>query len=176
MGPPADHPPSAPAGGDGGASIPLPSRRATVQLARRLGAALESGDLVVLSGGLGAGKTFFVRALCRALGVPHEIPVTSPTFTLVHEYQGRVPLRHADVYRLHDEGELAALGLREQRAEGAVLLVEWGAPYLDALGGDGLLLEIEVTPGGARAARPSATGTRSLALARACGPALAPAP
>jgi tRNA threonylcarbamoyladenosine biosynthesis protein TsaE len=130
---------------------------------------------VVLSGGLGAGKTFFARALCRALGVPAEIPITSPTFTLVHEYDGRVPLRHADVYRLQDAGELAELGLREQRAEGAVLIVEWGTPYLDALGGDGLLLEIAVSSTGERDARPAATGRRSLALARACGAAPPPA-
>jgi tRNA threonylcarbamoyladenosine biosynthesis protein TsaE len=157
------------------ASIPLPTRRSTIRLAQRLAAALQAGDLVVLSGGLGAGKTFFARALCRALGVPTEIPVTSPTFTLVHEYEGKFPLRHADVFRLHDAGELLALGLREQRAEGAALVVEWGERYLDALGGDGLLLEIAVSPGGARVARPTPTGPRSLALARACG-AAAPAP
>ncbi len=130
----------------------------------------------MLSGDLGAGKTFFARALCRALGVPADVPVTSPTFTLVHEYEGRAPLRHADLYRLHDEAELAELGLREQRAEGAVLLVEWGAPYLDALGGDGLLLEIAVSPTGERTARPVSTGPRSQVLARARGPAPAAAP
>ena len=157
-------------------AIPLPTRRATIQLARRLGAAVEGGDLLVLSGGLGAGKTFFARALCRALGVPPSIPVTSPTFTLVHEYQGRLPVRHADVYRLHDEDELAQLGLREQRAEGALLLVEWGEPYLGALGGDGLLLSFSVSATGVREARPAATGPRSLALCRASQAALAPAP
>jgi tRNA threonylcarbamoyladenosine biosynthesis protein TsaE len=158
------------------ASIPLPTRRATVQLASRLAAAIEGGDLVVLSGGLGAGKTFFARALCRALGVPSDIPVTSPTFTLVHEYEARLPLRHADVYRLSGVAELAELGLREQRADGAVLLVEWGEPYLDALGGDGLLLEIAVSAVGERTAHPVATGPRSLVLARACGAAPPAAP
>ena len=158
------------------ASIPLPSRRATIHLAARLAAALQGGDLLVLEGDLGAGKTFFVRALCRALGVPSEIPITSPTFTLVHEHEGRVPIRHADVYRLRDADEIAALGLREQRAEGALLVVEWGAPYLEALGGDGLVLTISVSPAGARAALFRATGPRSEALRRACGAAGAPAP
>jgi tRNA threonylcarbamoyladenosine biosynthesis protein TsaE len=147
--------------------IPLPTRRSTIHLAERLARAIAPGDLVVLTGGLGAGKTFFSRALCRALGVPHEVPITSPTFTLVHEYDGRVPIRHVDAYRLADEDELAALGLREQRAEGAVLLVEWGEPYLDALGGDALVLAIDVSPAGERTARPRATGPRGEALANA---------
>jgi tRNA threonylcarbamoyladenosine biosynthesis protein TsaE len=161
----------------GVASIPLPTRRSTVQLAKRLAGAIEGGDLVVLSGGLGAGKTFFARALCRALGVSAQVPITSPTFTLVHEYDGRVRLRHADAYRLHNAGELVELGLREQRTEGAVLVVEWGGPYVGALGGDGLLLEIAVSPTGERTARPASTGPRSLTLVRACEePAPAPAP
>jgi tRNA threonylcarbamoyladenosine biosynthesis protein TsaE len=153
--------------------VPLPTRRSTIRLAGHVAAALEPGDLVVLSGDLGAGKTFFARALCRALGVPAEIPVTSPTFTLVHEHEGRVPVRHADLYRIHDEGELAGLGLRDARAEGAALIVEWGARYVDALGGDALLLEVALSPPGAgtsREARIASTGPRSLVLAHACDP------
>jgi tRNA threonylcarbamoyladenosine biosynthesis protein TsaE len=150
------------------AEIPLPSRRATIQLAGRLATALVPGDLVVLSGGLGAGKTFFARALCRALGVPREIRVTSPTFTLVHEYEGRLPIRHADVYRLRGDAEVAELGLWEQRALGAVLLVEWGEPHVEALGGDALVLEIAVSAAGARVARAAFMGPRGEALARAC--------
>jgi tRNA threonylcarbamoyladenosine biosynthesis protein TsaE len=156
--------------------IPLPTRRGTIQLARRLADALQGGDLVVLSGALGAGKTFFARALCRALGVPADVPVTSPTFTLVHEYEGKIPIRHADLYRLGSASELAELGLREQRADGALLVVEWGEPYLDALGGDGLVLELAVSPTGERAARPAATGPRGWALASTCEAARAPTP
>jgi tRNA threonylcarbamoyladenosine biosynthesis protein TsaE len=147
--------------------IPLATRRDTIRLAQRLARALEPGDLVILEGDLGAGKTFFTRALCRALGVPPEVRVTSPTFTLVHEYDGRLPIRHADAYRLRDADELAALGLREQRADGAVLVVEWGGPYLDALGGDGLILRIAVSPAGAREAWVTGTGPRGAALADA---------
>jgi len=149
--------------------VPLPTRRATIQLARRLARTLTAGELVILKGELGAGKTFFTRALCRALEVPHEIPITSPTFTLVHEYQGRLPIAHADLYRLGEdaESELAELGLRDRRGEGSVLFVEWGEPYIDALGGDALVIELMQKTTG-RAARLRATGPRSTTLAAAC--------
>ncbi len=150
------------------ASIPLPTRRRTIKLAARLAAALAPGDLVILKGDLGAGKTFFTRALARALGVPASMSITSPTFTLVHEIEGRIPVAHADLYRLVDPGELGELGLRERRGEGAALLVEWGEPYLDALGGDALILELVIPPEGTgREARVSGTGPRGLALAAA---------
>lgn len=148
--------------------LDLPTRRRTMRLAARLAALLAPGDLVILKGDLGAGKTFFTRALARALGVPASLSITSPTFTLVHEIEARIPLAHADLYRLREPGELAELGLRELRHDGSALLVEWGEPYLDALGGDALVLELTVPPGGTgRAARFVGTGPRGLALAAA---------
>jgi tRNA threonylcarbamoyladenosine biosynthesis protein TsaE len=142
--------------------VSLPTRRATVRLARKIEPVLLAGDLLILKGDLGAGKTFFARALCRALGVPSRTAVTSPTFTLVHEYEARLPILHADAYRLADASELAALGLRESRKGGAVLLVEWGEPYLAALGGDAL--RITLTPPPDRTATLEATGPRSKSL------------
>ena len=124
-------------------TLELPTRRATIRLAQSLAPLLEGSDFVVLSGDLGTGKTFFVRALCRALGVSSGVEVTSPTFTLVHELAGRIPIVHADAYRLRDEAELLALGLREARSEGALLLLEWGAPHVDVLGGDALVIAFE---------------------------------
>jgi tRNA threonylcarbamoyladenosine biosynthesis protein TsaE len=126
-------------------TLDLADRRGTIGLARRLAPLLAASDLVVLSGDLGAGKTFFARALCRALGVPPDVEVTSPTFTLMHEYAARWPIVHADAYRLRDETELLALGIREARGEGALLLVEWGEPYVDLLGGDALVVTLEHT-------------------------------
>jgi tRNA threonylcarbamoyladenosine biosynthesis protein TsaE len=150
--------------------LDLPTRRSTIRLARRLAPLLRAGDLVVLSGDLGTGKTFFARALCRALGVPPEVEVTSPTFTLVHELSGRVPIVHADAYRLRDEGELLALGLRDARSEGALLLLEWGAPYADVLGGDALVLAFEhLASASARRARIDAAGARGAELVAALG-------
>ncbi|MDI1443137.1 tRNA (adenosine(37)-N6)-threonylcarbamoyltransferase complex ATPase subunit type 1 TsaE [Polyangium sp. 6x1] len=144
--------------------VPLPTRRATIRLACAVAAALLPGDLLILSGDLGAGKTFFTRALCRALGVPSAEPITSPTFTLIHEHAGRLPIAHADLYRIGDEEELAQLGLRDRRGEGAVLVVEWGAPYAAALGGDALSVTFEVAADGTRRARLEAEGVRSAAL------------
>ena len=141
--------------------IELPNRRATRQLARRLAAALRPGDLVILSGPLGAGKTFLVRATCRALGLPASVPVPSPTFTLLHEYDTRVPLVHADLYRLRSAGEVRELGLDALRDEGRALLVEWGEPYGAVLGGDALTVTLSVDP---RQAEFSAGGERAASL------------
>jgi tRNA threonylcarbamoyladenosine biosynthesis protein TsaE len=118
----------------------LEKRRDTISLARRAAKTLEPHDLLLLSGGLGAGKTFFARALLRALGVAGPVP--SPTFTLVQEYETKVGhVLHVDLYRLREVGvdtraEIARLGLREQRGEGAILIVEWGDGFEEALGGD----------------------------------------
>ena len=110
----------------------LSSRRETVRLGRALAARLSPGDLILLGGDLGAGKTFLARAIARALGVPRERTIVSPTFTLVQEYAcEKGVLLHADLYRLRDSAsglanEVARLGIREQRADGAIVMVEWG--------------------------------------------------
>jgi tRNA threonylcarbamoyladenosine biosynthesis protein TsaE len=149
-------------------TLDLPTRRATIRLAESLAPLLRASDLVILSGDLGTGKTFFARALCRALGVPPEVKVKSPTFTLVHELSGRVPIVHADAYRLKDETELLALGLREARGEGALLLLEWGEPYLELLGGDAVVLRLEHGPTpSARRATLAAAGARGEAIVEA---------
>ncbi len=110
----------------------LRTRRETSRLGRRIAEELRAGDLALVSGPLGAGKTFLVRAIARGLGVPESVAVTSPTFTLVQEYEvPRGLLLHADLYRLLEAGtdlrrEVQRLGLRERRAEGAMVIVEWG--------------------------------------------------
>jgi tRNA threonylcarbamoyl adenosine modification protein YjeE len=144
--------------------LPLPSRRDTKRLARALAGALAPGDVVVLTGSLGAGKTFLVRALCRALGLAESVRVVSPTFTLVRELDTKPPIAHADLYRLADPEQTRELGLRELRDRGRVLLVEWGEQHAEALGPDRLSLRIELQP---RRVLLRADGPRSEALRQA---------
>lgn len=141
-----------------GPSRELPTLRATIELARAIARILARGDLLVLDGPLGSGKTTFTRALCRALGLPRRVRVPSPTFTLVHEYDLEPPICHADVYRLGSARDVVMLGLDAQRDDGKVLVIEWGEPYVDLLGGDALVVSFAVDP---RRATLRSTGRRS---------------
>jgi tRNA threonylcarbamoyladenosine biosynthesis protein TsaE len=143
--------------------IPLPHRRATRRLASALGEALLPGDLLVLEGDLGAGKTFLVRGIARALGVPSKKPITSPTFALVHEHPARIPIVHADLYRLGEVDEIVELGLVDKIGSEAVVLIEWGERFAEELGGQGLWIWLSLT-GAGRAARLEARGARGEAL------------
>jgi tRNA threonylcarbamoyladenosine biosynthesis protein TsaE len=100
------------------------SARATWQLGRRLGAALQPGDVVALIGDLGAGKTQLVRGACAGADVD-EGDVSSPTFAIVQTYRGRLPFHHADLYRLADLDELYATGFMDLVGSDGALVVEW---------------------------------------------------
>lgn len=92
-------------------------------------------DMVVLSGDMGAGKTAFTIGFAYALGVDSEEYVSSPTFNLVQSYtSGRIPIQHADLYRLSSRAEVEDLGLRELADMGSVVVVEWGDVASDVLG------------------------------------------
>ncbi len=105
-------------------TITTQSEEETSAVGRELAATLSAGDIVLLYGDLGAGKTAFVRGLAEGLGVSRD-EVSSPTFTLVQEYRGgRLPLFHADLYRLNDPREIDDLGLEEIAADG-LLAIEW---------------------------------------------------
>lgn len=105
----------------------------TREAARNLARGLSGGCVLSLEGPLGAGKTTFVQGLAEGLGCPSE-SVSSPTFTLVHEYEGgRLPLVHMDLYRLEFVDELAALGFDDLAASANVLVIEWGDKFPAAL-------------------------------------------
>lgn len=154
----------------------LNARSRSVDETRSLAAAVAElarpGDLILLAGELGAGKTAFAQGFGAALGVIE--PITSPTFTLASQYEGRLELNHLDVYRMEQLAEVLDVGLPEMLDEGGVTLVEWGDAIIPALppeflvvrmaygdGDDDRTLEIEPV-GGRWSAR-----SRALALALA---------
>ena len=138
----------------------------TRELGAALGRLLHAGELVALSGPLGAGKTQFVKGLALGLGVPADEPVVSPTFVLVREYAGRLKLYHLDAYRLADALELYELGLAEMLADPAgVVALEWADRVPAAVPDQAW--RIEFTHAG-----PQARGLTILAPAAAAGAAL----
>jgi len=127
-------------------SVVLPNERATRQLAIDVGSILLPGDLVTLSGDLGAGKTAFARALIRDLAGDEALDVPSPTFTLVQTYAlPRFTVVHADLYRVTHAGELAELGV-DEAAENAVVLLEWPDRAAEALPADRLDIAFTLAP------------------------------
>jgi tRNA threonylcarbamoyladenosine biosynthesis protein TsaE len=142
----------------------LRTLRDTARLGAAIAKILAPGDLVLVSGELGAGKTTLVRFAARALGVRDR--VTSPTFSLVHEYEGRQGrVVHADLYRLREgraplEDEVARLGLRQLRREGAIVFVEWGDEAVDVLGGAPTLV-VRLTFDSASGRRAALSGSRA---------------
>lgn len=113
-----------------------------------LGKELIPGDVVALTGSLGAGKTVFVQGVAEALGI-HE-PVTSPTFTLISEYHGRMPLYHMDLYRLGSVEEFIWLGVEEILDGSGVTLIEWSERAKDVLPHRSIYIHIEIEENGDR--------------------------
>ena len=115
----------------------------TETIGETLGRKLNAPAVVALRGGLGAGKTAFTRGLARGLGVTGR--VTSPTFALVHEFQGRLPLFHFDLYRLGGPDDLFDIGWDDYLARGGVCVVEWSERAGQALPPDVLVVTFEQT-------------------------------
>lgn len=102
----------------------------TIELGRQLGALVRPGDIICLVGDLGTGKTHITKGIAQGLKV--EDYITSPTFTIVNEYTGRLKLYHFDVYRVYDPDEIAAIGFDEYIFSDAVSIIEW-ANYIEEL-------------------------------------------
>lgn len=105
--------------------IELPDLAATRRLGLRLGELAAPGDIITLVGDLGAGKTTLTQAIGEGLAVPADHDITSPTFSLLHEYPGRLPLYHMDFYRLQGEDEVVELGVEEYLESTGLCVIEW---------------------------------------------------
>ena len=156
--------------GDGVAALAGTLRSAspedTHEVGRRLGASAEAGTLIALVGPLGAGKTQLAKGVAAGLGVTSV--VNSPTFILMNEHVGRLPMFHIDAYRIDDVDDAAAAGLLDERQAGGVAVIEWADRLSGSLPVDRLHLEIKANradPTG-RTLRWQATGPRHVALAR----------
>ncbi len=117
----------------------------TMALGRELAAGLRSPCLVLLKGELGSGKTTLAKGIVAGLGAAREEEVTSPTFTLVHEYGGERKVFHVDLYRIEDSRELATLGLEELWSEDAIVIVEWGEKLWDNAPAPRVTIQLEYT-------------------------------
>ncbi len=109
------------------------SREQTLEVGRLIGAILERGDIVALIGELGSGKTCLTQGMAKGLGVEENVPVVSPTFTLINEYPGKIPLIHLDVYRLSGPRDLEDMGYEEYFEGGGIVVIEWAEKIRDIL-------------------------------------------
>ena len=121
--------------------VPTNNPAETLALGRRLAALLRAGDVVLLAGQLGAGKTLLASGIGEGLGVEEQL--TSPSFILARSHEGFLPVVHADVYRLGSSAEFEDLDLPEQARDG-VLLIEWGDVVAQGVPENHLLVEIEI--------------------------------
>jgi tRNA threonylcarbamoyladenosine biosynthesis protein TsaE len=120
----------------------------TIREGERLGQKLKPGAIVALYGELGAGKTAFTRGLAKGLGI--AMSVSSPTFTIVNEYPGEIPLFHFDMYRLESEAELFDIGWDDYHNRGGVCVVEWSQKVPGAFPPDTILVNLEDLGGDSR--------------------------
>lgn len=143
--------------------LTLPSRADTESLGRSIGRALKGGEVLALIGELGVGKTALVRGIAAGLNAPAS-SVSSPTFVLIHEYQGRLPLIHVDLYRLRHEREAQAIGLEEYFDGRSVTAIEWADRVPSLLPDDRLELRLTHHSPTVRTIQLSPHGPRSLSL------------
>lgn len=136
----------------------LPNLEATRQLGHTLGGLLFPGAVVGLSGPLGAGKTHLVRFIAEGLGVADSRVVSSPTFVLIQEYEGRLPIYHFDVYRLKTADEFENLGVFEYFEGDGVCLIEWADRVAHVLPDERLDIELTIVAPTIRQARLLPTG------------------
>jgi tRNA threonylcarbamoyladenosine biosynthesis protein TsaE len=124
-----------------------PDLAATEKLGLLLGSLLKSGDFIRLEGEMGAGKTAFAKAAAQGAGVAPSA-ASSPTFNIMNVYQGRVPVRHFDLYRIEREEELSFVGFEHYAGEEGINIVEWAGRFPSAMPAECLVIEIAVCAAG----------------------------
>jgi tRNA threonylcarbamoyladenosine biosynthesis protein TsaE len=143
--------------------VSLPSPLQTDRLGRAIGSALRGGECLALYGPLGAGKTALVRGIAAAVSVSSG-GVSSPTFTLLHEYKGRLPLVHIDLYRLNSLREVESIGLEDYFSGSTVVAIEWADKAWEILPQDRLEMELRHRTVQGRSIKFTANGPLSAAL------------
>jgi tRNA threonylcarbamoyladenosine biosynthesis protein TsaE len=111
------------------------SQQETIDFGVEIGKSLSGGEIITLTGNLGAGKTHLAKGIVKGLGVSQDDIVSSPTFVLINEYYGRLEVYHIDAYRLNSEAEFAALGFDDLCHRGSVVMVEWADKVPNVLAG-----------------------------------------
>lgn len=124
------------------------SAEETIKLGEKIGSRLAKGDVLALQGGLAAGKTTITKGIALGLGITE--PITSPTFTLISEYSGRLNLYHMDVYRLDSSEAFVDLGAEELVYGDGVCVIEWSEKIMDELPDSAIVVTIETLPDGRR--------------------------
>jgi len=136
----------------------------TVRLGKMIGCLLKRGDVVACIGELGAGKTQFIKGLAQGIGIQKSAYITSPSFTLIQEYEGRIPFYHIDLYRLGDVKEAEGLGLEEYFHSNGITAMEWADRILPLLPEEWLEIHIHGTGKKTRSIEVMGKGKRYLSL------------
>ena len=121
------------------------SAQETIELGKKIGSMLKKGDIIALQGTLAAGKTTITKGIASSLGIKDEI--TSPTFCLISEYEGKMPLYHMDVYRLEGGDDFINLGVEDLIYGNGVSLIEWSEKVMDELPKKTIILKLEPVEG-----------------------------
>ncbi|MBQ6056050.1 MAG: tRNA (adenosine(37)-N6)-threonylcarbamoyltransferase complex ATPase subunit type 1 TsaE [Treponema sp.] len=122
-------------------SLHTTSREQTIQLGQKIGSKLKKGDILAMQGTLAAGKTTITKGIALALGVKEDI--TSPTFCLISEYEGNMPLYHMDVYRLDGTEDFINLGVDDMLYGNGVCIIEWSEKIMDELPKSTIIIKLE---------------------------------
>ncbi len=145
------------------------SQEETFDLGQKIGSRIDNPIVLALSGDLGSGKTVFVQGLARGLDVPTDYYITSPTFTLVNEYPGRLRLFHIDLYRLDSFGDLEDIGWHDILSNRAVVAIEWSEKLPEDLASNYMKIDFEIIDDDTRKINLIACGHEATVLIKALG-------